>query len=271
MSSITAAAAEPAWVALSIDAAGTVVAPVTINGSGPFLFLVDTGSSGSVISDALARHLDLEPIAATWVLTSASRQLRPVVRLDLTSIGTVRTEGLLASVVSSSQFAAIARSIDGIIGQDFLSGFNYTLDYRRRRLSWTAGDVINGDARLPLIAQNGRYLIEITSSNASPVRLVPDSGANGFVVYSRKGLTRVRLEPPAGEMAVHSLSGRQSAQTMWLRELKLDSLTVRNQPVAVIAREQGEVVEGDGLLPLHLFDSVSFNADDRYIVLRPHR
>jgi predicted aspartyl protease len=272
IASITvAAAAEPAWVALSIDAAGGVVAPVTVNGAGPFLFLVDTGSSGSVISDALAHHLDLETLAATSVLTSTGRDLRPVVRLDLTAIGAVRSEGLLVSVVPSSRLSAIARGIAGIIGQDFLSGFNYTLDYRRRRLSWTAGGVLDGDARLPLIARNGRYLVEIPSSNTSPLRLVPDSGTSGLVVYAHRGRTRIALDPPAGEMAVHSLSGRQSAQTMWLRELNLGCVTVRNQPVAVIAREAADLPDEDGLLPLHLFDSVSFSARDGYIVLRPRR
>jgi predicted aspartyl protease len=266
-----AGAAEPAWVAVSIDASGTVVAPATINGRGPFLFLVDTGSSHSVISDALGRRLELEPIAAAPVLTSTGRERRPVVRLDLMSVGTARSEGLHVSVVSSAQLDAIARGIQGIVGQDFLSACNYTLDYRKRRLSWTAGETMKGDARLPLIAQQGRYLVEIPSTGESPVRLVPDSGADLFVVFARPGLPKIPLEPPAQEIALHSLSGRQSARTMWLRELDLGGVTLRNQPVAVIARDPADSLEGDGLLPLHLFESVSLNARDGYIVLRPHR
>jgi hypothetical protein len=67
---------------------------------------------------------------------------------------------------------------------------------------------------------------------------------------------------------VHSLSGEQFARTMTLDELRLGSLTVRNQRVAVIARNQEDVAEGDGLLPLHLFASVSFNAREQCLVLR---
>jgi hypothetical protein len=269
--STAVARGEPPWVALSIDAAGTVMAPVTINGSGPFLFLVDTGSSHSVVSDSLMRHLAIEPIAAASVLTSTGRDVRPVVKLDLTSLGAARSEGLLASVVPSAQLATVDRGIQGIIGQDFLSGFNYTLDYRKRRLSWTAGDVMQGDAQLPLIAQERRYLVEIPSTGPGPVRLVPDSGTNLFVVFARPGRARIPLEPPAQEISVHSLSGRQSAQTMWLRDLALGSVVIRNQPVAVIVRDPADALEGDGLLPLHLFDSVSFNARDGYIVFRPRR
>jgi hypothetical protein len=269
--SATVAAGEPKSVALSINAAGAVVAPVTINGKGPFLFLVDTGSSRSVVSDSLARRLAIAPIDSAPVLTSTGRELRPIVRLDLTAIGAVRSEGLFASVVSSTQLAAMVRGIEGIIGQDFLFAFNYTLDYRRQRLTWTAGEVMDGDAQLPLIAQGGRYLVEIPSGEASPVRLVPDSGTNLFVIFARRGGARLSLEPPAQEIVVHSLSGRQSAQTMWIRELKLDRVAVRNQPVAVIASDSAESQEGDGLLPLHLFDSVSFNTREGYIVLRRRR
>ena len=40
--------------------------------------------------------------------------------------------------------------------------------------------------------------------------------------------------------SVHSLSGRQIVRTMMLRELRLGDLTLREQPVAVIARETSD-------------------------------
>ena len=174
------ATAETSWVPLSIDSSGGIVVPASINGRGPFLFLLDTGSSHSVVSQPLADYLDLPLVARTTVLTSTSRDMRAVVRLDWTTIGSSRSEGLLASVVPSMQLAAITRGIDGIIGQDFLRGLNYTLDYRRKRLWWTdAGEDEHG-TRLPLIVQDGRYLIEIPlAGTGRSVRLVPDSGASG--------------------------------------------------------------------------------------------
>jgi predicted aspartyl protease len=264
------AAAETPWVPLSIDAAGAVVVPVSFNGRGPFLCLLDTGSSHSVLGQSLVDHLGLQPVARTAVLTSTGRELRAVVTLDLTTIGSARSEGLLASVVASTQLAAVARGIEGIIGQDFLFALNYTLDYRRRRLSWSDG--ADGGTRLPLIAQEGRYLVQIGSgSNEPPVLLVPDTGASGLVVFTRHGHTRLPVEPVAHTMAVHSLSGRQDARAMMLRELQLGELIFRDQPVAVVARDAGDAREGDGLLPLHLFDSVSFNARERHLTIRARK
>lgn len=98
--------------------------------------------------------------------------------------------------------------------------------------------------------------------------LVPDSGANGFVMFSRNGRTRVALDGMARTISIHSLSGRRDVSTMMVRELQVGNVIFRNQPVAVIARDEVDALEGDGLLPLHLFASVSFNAREQCLVLR---
>jgi predicted aspartyl protease len=266
------ATADSSWVPLSIDASGAIVVPVHINGRGPFRFLLDTGSSHSVMSRSLADGLNLAFIARTPVTTTTGREMRPVVKLDQTAIGTVRLDGLLLSVADSAQLAAIRQNIEGIIGQDFLFAFNYTLDYRRHRLSWTDDDARDGGTRLPLVVEQGRYLVRLMSHGTrAPVLLVPDSGSNGFVLYARDGRTPLPLEPAAAVLSVHSLSGGQDARAMILRELKLGDVTVRDQPVALVSRDSGNRLEGDGLLPLHLFDSVSFNARDKQLTIRARK
>ncbi len=265
------ATADSSWVPLSIDASGAIVVPVHINGRGPFRFLLDTGSSHSVMSRSLADGLNLEFIARTPVTTTTGREMRPVVKLDQTAIGTVRFDGLLVSVADSAQLAAIRQNIEGIIGQDFLFAFNYTLDYRRRRLSWTDDDARDGATRLPLVAEQGRYLVRLGSNGSLPVLLVPDSGSNGFVLYARDGRTALPLEPASAVLSVHSLSGRQDARAMILRELKLGDMTMKDQPVALVSRDSGNRLEGDGLLPLHVFDSVSFNARDKQLTIRARK
>ena len=126
--------AGPSDIAVRIDESGAVIVPVRINDCGPFAFLLDTGSSHSVVSDSLVERLALRSVAKTSVLTSTGREWRPVVELDQTSIEDARSEKVFASVAPSTQLRDIARGIEGIIGQDFLFGFNYTLDYRRKRL-----------------------------------------------------------------------------------------------------------------------------------------
>jgi predicted aspartyl protease len=261
--------ADSSHVAVRMDERGGVVVPVSINGRGPFQFLLDTGATHSVISGSLADELALRFVARASVLTSTGREWRPVVSLDQTTIGSARSEGLLASVAAAAQLDNIARGIDGIIGQDFLFDLNYTLDYRRKRLVWRDDDSYAGGIRLPLVAQHGRYLVEIeVPEHNTPVLLVPDSGADGFVMFARNGRTPLSLESTARLTSIRSLSGGQFAHMLMLRELKLGPMTVKNQRVAIVARDEDDVAEGDGVLPLHLFASVSFNAREQCLVLR---
>lgn len=273
-----AAVAERSEIDVRIDENGTVIVPVTINGRGPFPFVLDTGSTHSVVSVSLAEQLGMRVVAKTAVLTSTGREWRPVVQLDQTAIARVRSERLLASVVPSVQLDRLTRGIEGIIGQDFLLAFNYTLDYRTKRLRWSDDISDNEGVRLPLVAREGRYLVQVMPpGEQTPLLLVPDSGANGFVIFTRNGRTRMPLESadahvfrsaPSNTTAVHSLSGGQNARTMMMRELRLGNATLRNQPVAVLERAPGDEAEGDGLLPLHLFTSVTFDVRTGHLILR---
>ena len=49
---------------------------------------------------------------------------------------------------------------------------------------------------------------------------------------------------------------------------RIGDVTVRDQTVALIVRDGVDVPEGDGLLPLHLFASVSFNTREQCLVIR---
>ena len=164
-------------------------------------------------------------VAKTSVLTSTGREWRVVVALNQTSIEDVRSSEKAARVgrTFDSSSTNIARGIEGIIGQDFLFAFNYTLDYRRKRLLWNDGNSSASDGiRVPLVAQGGRYLVRLTTAGTGPaVFLVPDSGASGFVAYERGGRTKLALTPALGSTAVHSLSGGQSVRRMMLRELRI--------------------------------------------------
>ena len=78
--------------------------------------------------------------------------------------------------------------ISGVLGQDFLSQFNYTLDYRTfDGCRGTTTDQIEKGVRLALEPSRGRFLVQLAPGHDAaecPVRLVPDSGANGVVLFA---------------------------------------------------------------------------------------
>lgn len=262
------AAATPEEIVLSVRSWGAVLVPVGINGQGPFTLLLDTGSSHTTVSSELVDRLALPVVAKARVSTPTGVQIRPVVRLEHMAIGSASLAGLMPSVVSRAQLRGMESGVDGVIGQDYLAAFNYTLDYRRKRLRWTAE---HGDARLrlPLIRAGDRSLVQLSGNGRrTPVLMVPDSGSEGFVIFERDDGTAVTVDDMDQFAGVSTLVLRQQGRGAVLRELQVGAVTLRNQPAVVLKREGLNAVEGDGLMPLHQFSSVSFNNSEAYMVVR---
>src|SRR5215207_7902253 len=85
-------------VSFVLDANGGVIVPVTVGASGELHFLLDTGSTRSVVSEAVARQLALPPVARTEVLTSAGASQGVVVALPATCVATQCADDVLAIV-----------------------------------------------------------------------------------------------------------------------------------------------------------------------------
>ena len=260
-------AATPEEIVLSLRPSGAVRVPVGINGRGPFSFLLDTGSSHSTLSSELVDRLALPVVAKARVSTPAGVQMQLVVRLEHIAIGNASVEGLMPSVVSLAELRELEPGVDGVIGQDFLKVFDYTLDFRRKRLLWTA-ELGEEHVRLPLIRAGNRSLVQLPGRGRdAPVLMVPDSGSEGFVIFERNGRTAVIVDYPDQLVGVSALGMRQIARGAVLRELQVGAVTLRNQPAVVLVREGSSAVEPDGLMPLHPFSSVSFNNREGYLVV----
>jgi hypothetical protein len=227
-------------VPLAIDARGGIAVPVVVNGAGPFIFILDTGASRSVVSDDLAREIGAPVVAKSEVVTSAGSDMRLVVRLSSIALASAQVSALLAPVLPAANLARLGRGVRGLLGQDFLSAFNYTLDYRRRRLTWDGPLTCDAPGAVRMAAVEGRFVLLAEAEGGARVRLVPDSGAQVAVLFRGR-------DPRA----------RSS-------EFRVAAVTLYDVPVAVVDREDPDV---DGLLPLHGFAAVSFAAGGSCIVV----
>jgi predicted aspartyl protease len=247
-------------VPLDIDQRGGAVLEVRVNGTGPFKFMLDTGASRSIIADDLAARLGAPVVARSEVVGSAGSDVRLVVRLGSIAVDAARVEGLLVPVVPAARLSQLGRGVLGLLGQDFLSAFNYTLDYRRARLTWDEALTCGADGAVRMIAAEGRFVMALEDLRGGFLRLVPDSGAEVPVLFHAS-------EPSArAAVQVVGLAGDgRRAQVTALQRLRVGAVTLRDLRAYVVNRDDAHA---DGLLPLHVFSSVSFAAGGGCIVAR---
>jgi hypothetical protein len=246
---------------------GEVVVSATVGGRGPFRFLVDTGSTHTAVTARLADLLAARPVARTS-MTSAGGQVECLVlAVPPVAIGRLVVDGLTATALPAVADAALGVGIDGVLGQDFLARFSYTIDYRASRIRWHDPGYVAAGVRLTLVPSQDRWLVELPQAGSHPVyRFVPDSGADTLVLYGDGLADHVVREWRDDRAAIQSLTGEREVRTGIVGGLRVGDATIERELAVVVP---GERREPDGLLPLHLFGSVQFNARDRYLVIQP--
>ena len=155
----------------TVDRIGRVIAPVMINGTGPYRFLVDTGANHSMISPALAARLGLRPRqgALEKVTGITGTQQLPWVRIADLQVGSFRIGNLRLPITASP----VMNGLDGILGLAGLPAERVAVDFRHNVVwigrsngggAWgylaiparrTAGGLLRVDARIggvPVIA-----------------------------------------------------------------------------------------------------------------------
>lgn len=102
-------------------AGGTPVILATFNGSEPFEMIVDTGASGTVITQPMARALSVESVGEARVSTASASnvpfQLGYVSSLEVAG---ARINNLLVAIAGPELST-------GLLGQDFFSGYDVTV------------------------------------------------------------------------------------------------------------------------------------------------
>jgi predicted aspartyl protease len=115
-----------------LDRTGRILAPVMINGQGPFRLIVDTGASHSTLSTELARALGLEPSDEyALVLNGVTGTARvPGVLVDRLQAGDLTMKRARIPVLQSSLMAGA----DGVLGLAGLDASHVYVDFRKDRV-----------------------------------------------------------------------------------------------------------------------------------------
>ncbi len=253
-------------IPLVCDAQKALLVPVSIQGAAPRPFVLDTGSSITVIDDHTAAQFGLAP-AGRIASPSGSD---PLVVAQLT-IGTVALPEAPVATIDARTLSHLLGDIGGILGSDVLRAMGRTtIDYAKCQLTVGGAMAETGEStRIPLTWHQGRPVI----AAGEGARLLLDSGATTVTVFSdtpaAAGLRwSSRL---ASIVRVDRLDGAKMGRLGELACLSIGRLTLRGIPAVAVNSwyDKRDERAPDGLLPLALFTRVHISPAEGYIVLVP--
>lgn len=122
---------------LSRASGGRMVAPMMVNGQGPFRFIVDTGANRSAVSNALAERLALSPVGVGDVHTVSG-----VISAPLTRVDTFHYGGLELDAADSVPIVdgAVLGGEHGLLGVDGMQGRRLRVDFENRCIEIVPSD-----------------------------------------------------------------------------------------------------------------------------------
>lgn len=134
-----APAPELAVVQAERDRNSRMTVPVTINGAGPYRFLVDTGAQATVVTARVTETLGLAPSGRATLVAMASRSEVETVALDGLEFAGRRFNRLTAPLLRDRDIGA-----DGIIGLDSLQDLRVVIDFRADAITVADGPSAGG-------------------------------------------------------------------------------------------------------------------------------
>ena len=250
-----------------------VIVPVIVNGSGPYDFLLDTGSSQTSVDSALSHELHLHPVPGGSVTTVTGSRPVEVARIESLAAGTMKFAETEVLVRNLHALRSLDRSLRGVLGQDALRQTDYLLDYRHRVLRFDEdGELLRSldGERLALTPvgahsglQYGSTLVE-TSVRDGHRMLVLDSGSASLVLFEKD-------LPPGPAFATGDL--RDDYGQLGEARIEKTRLCVgRSCQEAAAWSVAGRVFPGiDGLLPTWLFPSLYVCNSGGFAMFAPRR
>jgi hypothetical protein len=207
---------------------------VTVNGQGPFRFLVDSGADRTVVGAALAQKLALPAEDTVIMHTMSGSSTVGTVRIDQLGLGSSKLTDILAPALPEQFIGA-----QGVLGIDALAEQRIQFDFEKKTITVQ-------DTRAPMRVSSDEIIVTarlrkgqliLTQVKAANVGLyaILDSGSDITVANSelRKRIFRRWDRVKTTKIALMSVTGESfNAEMATIPELRVGGLTLLEVPVA---------------------------------------
>jgi predicted aspartyl protease len=217
------------------DATSRMTVPVSIGGSGPYRFLVDTGSERTVISRELAVQLQLG--AGTTAQVHSMTEVSDVRTAIIPSldVGARRVSNIQAPMLERRHLGA-----EGMLGVDSLQQHRVLFDFGRRQMQispsrsreerWPDDAIVITGRRVM-----GRLVLVDADVEGTPIRAIVDTGAEvsiGNDALRRRLERRGRLGSTVPILLTSVTGGQMIAQATTVSRMRIGGIIINDMPIA---------------------------------------
>jgi hypothetical protein len=260
-----------------------IVLALSIDHTGPYNFLLDSGAQITMIDPSLATALHLDTQGRAEVVGVGSGQSASYAQLDLVEAGSHSVANQKVLVQDLQNLHSPDLHLQGILGEDFLEQFDLLIDNAHRLLCLDDSAAMRAEVKgphIPLLAtadadeagaMPGLLLITVQlSGGLRPVRLVLDSGVNEPILFNS---SQYMLARPSHDVLLsgRGVDGAQpTLSVLPPQDVKIGSLKLPGVAfLSTTTNKDSYVKEFDGVLTTGLFRRVFIDHADRFAVLEP--
>jgi hypothetical protein len=260
-----------------------MVVAVSVNHSGPYNFLLDTGNQITMLGTSLAASLHLATQGTAAVVSVGMNASGSFARLDLIETGSHSLANQKVLVYDLRNLQATGLDIQGVLGEDFLEQFDMLIDNAHRLLCLGEAGTMHTEVKGTHVALEvpasttddstlPKPLIVVTrlSDGRRPIRLKLDSGTNVSFLYNTDEYMALGLFRGASQQGGASGSQR-TFMALPPQNVRIGSVEIQKVPFTTLvgAQKDSRTSNFDGLLTMGLFRQVFIDHADHFAVLQP--
>jgi hypothetical protein len=258
---------------------GFLIVQVSINGSAPHPFFLDTGSNKTLVRNELLESLGLAlgdqvPAHSATGITYVHQTRVLSVAVAGLAVHDIQVEGIDAGQVSTSGVP-----VEGVLGEDFLNHFDILIDNHAKTLTLDASPELShslAGEHLPLSFSGSRneistgnrliFDLKLPSSNETKHFLL-DSGADHILFFPTKPLLFQARSLPNRTLQTFGGSGRCHSDSV---PIKIGSDTLPDEKLAFCEGMRGNT-DVDGILPTSTFKRLFISHAGAYAIANPRQ
>jgi hypothetical protein len=182
------------------DLGGRPLVEVSVNGKGPYRFILDTGASDTVVDDKLRDELALPP-ATGPAAHLANGSPTELIKIDDLRIGDASLRGVVANLLPLSRMFGGGDPPRGVLSAASFPGYLVVLDYPGKRVLIRKGELPAADARTRFEYTAEQILPNVpVRIGETEVRVHVDSGSPGSLTLPAKYLKELPLASEPAEV-----------------------------------------------------------------------